>query len=346
MSEATPAAPATPAAAVAAPELSAHEFFRQDDVELAKALNINLDPPAEEEGTPVLAALAEASPVSAPAKADPEIPVLTRKPMTEFAIFDDAGELEIPDVKIKFKAKGEDRELPLDHVVRLAQFGFANEEREQQVLAARKFVAEAETQAQDYQSTIQKYESHYDRLFNDPQFYENARLEYLQQNSPENRALRAEQQLQQVRQNSVLQQEDQMIQGFVQQSLVPTVQAMLTNNPLVNEQEILGRYTELTAPLLVRGRVPINRLQQVQRLVSEDLAGWVERMNFERQTKQTTATAVAAKQTQETATAKRQAARVFAHSGSAGAEMSQPAKPAAYGTAKDWLKSTFGTTND
>lgn len=361
----TPIQTPAPAQPVNPDNMSARDFFNQDDATLAAAMGVSAPAEAAPEAPspraippedPNRVEIPREEPETVPtesegwegkANGEPapegELKVLERKPMTEFAILDEQGELEIPDVKIRFKAKGEERELPLDHVVRLAQFGFANEEREQQVMAARRFVAEAQQTQTTLQQQIQQYEQSYDRLFNDPGFYEAARLEYLQQNTPEARAQRAESQVHAIRQQQLAQQEDQQITAFVQQNLVPTVQTLLTNNPSVNEHEVLGRYTELTAPLLVNGRIPLNRLAYVQRLVSEDLASWVERQHYERQLKQTQAAQAATRQTQETATAKRQAARVFAHQGAPGGN--QPAKPTQYKTAADWLNSTFGTND-
>lgn len=350
----TPVQP-TPAPTTPAAPASAREFFQQDDAALAQAWGVNVEAPQQEERE--LAGVAAPVEGAEPPETIPtndegdevDIPQLTRKPMTEFVVMDEGGEVGIPDVKIKFKAKGEQRELPLDHVVRLAQFGFANEEREQQVLAARKFVAEAEQQTQTLNQQIQQYESHYDRLFNDPAFYEEARLAYLSQNTPEHRAVRAEQALYQERQTQRVAQEVQQVQGFVQQNLVPRVQQMLAENPHVNEHEVLGRYTELTAPLLVNGRVPLERLRLVQQLVNSDLADWVQQKHAEREiTRQSQQTRQQQEQTKfktEVAGIKRQASRVFAQPGRPATDLGAPAKPVKYSSAKDWLNSTFGAND-
>ena len=350
----TPSAPAT---ADSQAPVGAKAFFQQDDAALAQAWGVPdhmttpraeeapetvddpLPPPPSEKGAAVAG---EAGAV--------DLKPIDRKLMTEFSVLDNEGEVIIPDVKIRFKAKGETRELPIDHVVRLAQFGYANEEREQQVLAARKFVAEAEQEKTTYLNQIQQYEQSYERLFNDPAFYEEARLAFLSQNTPEMRAQRAEQQLHRERQALAVQQEQQEVAVFTQQALVPAITKLLADNPHVNEHEVIGRYTELTAPLLVSGRVPRSRFAQVQRLVQEDLAQWVEQKHVEREIekrgqveKTQRAEAEAAKQVAAT---KRQASRLFAHQGTPSANPNGPIKPVKYTSAKDWLQATFATPNE
>lgn len=273
-----------------------------------------------------------------------EIPSLDRKPMTDFSVLDKDGELEIPDLTIKFKAKGEVRELPLDHVVRLAQFGFANEEREQQVLAAKQFVGEAQEREQVMQQTIDQYEQYYQRLFADPSLYEEARATFFSQNSPENRATRAEQELSRVRAAQAAERENSTIVGFVQQVLAPAATQLLKENPLVNEQELIGKYTQLTAPLLRNGRVPLQQLPVVQQLVANDLAEWVQATQLERATVQKTKDTETNKARQQAALAKRNTARVFSRAG--GPPSSSPPKQKKFETAKDWMQATFGSPDE
>lgn len=342
MTAPTPPAPGTPA-----PPTSAREFFMQDDAALAASWMPPGETPAEE-GAPNEAPPAPTEEASAPVEGQPpaetELPTLKRQPMTQFAVLDQQGELEIPDVMIKFKAKGEERELPLDHVVRLAQLGFTNEEREQQVLAARKFVAEAEERESQYSKQIQQYEAYYQRLFQDPDFYDQARAAFFQQNTPEARAQRAEQEAARLRAEQGRQAETQQITGFVQTVLAPAAEQLLQQYPEVNETELVGRYTQLTAPLLVNGRVPVHKLAEVQRIVQHDLKDWIERTHVERLTAKQAQERKAQAATAQVAQTKRAAARVFAPTGG----VAQPStKPVKFATAKDWLNSTFSpTTNE
>lgn len=338
-----PAAAPTPPAQPTE-DSSARDFFQQDDAALAAAWV----PETLGEATPneggVELHLPEGDTTPAPTpSAETELPTIQRTPMTQFTVMDAQGELEIPDINIKFKAKGEERELPLDHVVRLAQLGFTNEEREQQVLAARRFVSEAQDRESQYQERIQRYEQHYNRIFNDPNFYEEARVAFLSQHTPEARATRAEQENVRLRANNGRQAEDQQIHGFVQQVLVPATSSLLGANPLVSETELVGRYSQLTAPLLVQGRIPVSRLAEVQRVVEHDLKDWVERTHVERLTAQKAQERKSQQATAQVAQTKRAAARVFAPTGGV---PSDQAKPTKFVTAKDWLNSTFHVTDE
>lgn len=356
--------PTTPAAPAAAPDdLSARDFFQQDDAALSKALGLapkeeeapvepveeeiipaegeEIGPPARRESVPTDAEGAETG--AEEGETEVELPKAERKLMTEFKLLDEKGELEIPDIEVEFKAKGEVRKLPLDHVVRLAQFGFANEEREQQVQAAKHFVAEAQQKEEQFTQAIQQYEGYYDRIFNDPAFYEEARLAYLNQHTPEARAQRAEQQLHAVKTQQLEAQEQQYLAGFVTQTLTPAVSRLMSENPLVSEQEVIGRYTQLTAPLLKNGRVPLNRLAEVKNLVESDLATWVQQTQYERDLTKRQRDQQAAQATRKVAEAKRQTGRIFAQPGRV--PESQP-KPTKFDSARDWLNATLPTPSE
>lgn len=349
--------PAQPTQAPATEQMSARDFFMQDDATLAGALNIDMGterpldadevseaatPIEEKPGAPAAPPVPET--VEKAEEGIVELKAPERKLMTEFQVADEEGDLEIPDIKIRFKAKGEQRELPLDHVVRLAQFGFANEEREQQVMAARKFVQEAQDTTVQMQQQISQYETHYDRLFNDPAFYEEARLAYLSQNTPEAKQQREAQQLRLEKQQWQQQQEDTQVLTFVRDRLVPTMAQLITENTNVSEQEAMGRYHELIAPYLVRGRIPSTRLPQIEQLVQSDLVDWVQRRNFERSIVQKKAEEKQSQVVAQSASTKRQAARVFAQHGAAVTDA--PPKATKYNSANDWLNSTFGKQSD
>lgn len=345
--------PVTPQPEAPKPE-SARDFFNQDDSVLIKEWGVQ----TPQEGAPEAPAIEEPiklTPVetvptdsegseAAPAdKAEVAVPKVERKLMTEFRVLDDEGELEIPEIQVEFKAKGEVRKLPLDHVVRLAQFGYANEEREQQVLAAKRFVGEAQQKEAEYQNAINQYEGYYEKIFNDPAFYEEARLVYQQQNSPESRALRAEKALAAERQQKVYAREEETIAGFVQQTVMPNMTRLLEENPMVNQTELVGRYTMLTAPLLVNGRVPLARLREVEHLVTSDLTTWAQQTQYERVTAKQASEREAAKATQQIAATKRQAARVFSQPGRVAEPQTKPTK---FESARDWLNATLPTNSE
>lgn len=337
--------------------MSAADFFQQDDSALAAVLLPKKEEPLPEPkvvSAPKLPVepqvVEEQPPLEAPIidegaetpKAEPE----ARPLMTQFKLYDNDGELEIPtDVEVELKANGKLHKLPLDHVVRLAQFGFSNKEREEQVTAAKRFVAESQQVQQEYQQAIQNYETNIERLLADPVYYEEVRAQYSQQNTPEAQLARTQQQLNAVRANQQEQTQQQTVQAFVQTVLVPTTEQLLKANPTVTETELIGQYTKLTAPLLVRGRVPVQRLPEVQALVERDLAEWAQATHLERAAVKRTAEQQAGKATREAAIAKRAVAQKLAAPGTTpGLQPNQA--PKKFDTAKDWLNSTFGTPED
>lgn len=277
----------------------------------------------------------EATPVE-----DQSTPVLQDRPITEFMVTDAHGPLAIPDLTLKFKANGKERELRLDHVVRMAQMGFTNEERENQVAASKKYVAETQAQIQEAQAVIADYDQKVAALLEDPDAYENARIEWERRNSPEARAARSEAEVRQMRHARAEEQEGNLVKGFVNGTLAPFTSKLLEDNPAVTQYELIGRYTELTGPLLVKGRVPVQKLPEVERLVKEDLADWVEARQLERASTKKEAEKVSAIKTKETAEAKRVSARMISTHGKVA-----PAKQVktTFTSARDWLDSQFKT---
>lgn len=213
---------------------------------------------------------------AAPEKA-PEAEAPKPAPLTKFAVYDNEGELEVPDLFFNFKANGKEYEkVPLEKVVLLAQMGFSNQEREAQVLGAKKFVADAQQHIATQQEALDAYQEYFRRIFEEPDFFDAARDEYAKQNTPEMRARRAEERVTKAEERERSVREDGARQQFVQTTLVPTVMKLLESYPSVSQEEVIGRYSMLTAPLLVRGAVPVQSLGTVQSLVENDLANWAK----------------------------------------------------------------------
>lgn len=264
-----------------------------------------------------------------------------KPPLTKFSIADKEGELEIPELFLSFKADGKEYEkLPLDKVVSFAQMGIYNERKQRERIDVEQRATQAEQGMQEMQQQFERTNNAVKRLFDDPLYFERAKELYLAENSPESRAIRAEQELQQHRQNEASQREHQQVGQFVAQRLTPAVESLLKQNPLVSEAELIGQYTILTAPLLVRGRVPLERLSNVQTLVDHDLSSWAASLQLERsKTKKVETAKQAATKTQLAAT-KRQLARTVAPRGEAAPPA--PAKPKKYESAEDWMQTLGG----
>src|ERR1041384_159916 len=140
----------TPAVQEQAPEKSAREMLEVSDAQFLEAIGIT--PKAEEkpvaekveekkEEPVVVAKPDEVTKPDEAAPADEEAPVDEAKPeekkpepkVYDFKISDKEGELEVPeDLTFTFTANGKVREnVPLTNVLKLAQMGYYNHEREQ-----------------------------------------------------------------------------------------------------------------------------------------------------------------------------------------------------------------------
>lgn len=327
-------------------------------------LELPEEPPVVEE-TAQEAATAAVPPATEAPEAPVEIPPLSRTPETPFAVADAEGEVEIPDLFFSFKANGKDYErVPVDKLVRFAQMGIYNADKEAKYRDVDLTMGTLERRASMAETRVQELEKFYERLLSDPSYYDQASELYQQQNTPEQRIARSEAQMQamqaqfelereelrraarQEAQQSELQnryaqeREATQLQTFVKTELAPSVERLVQSHPLVTEQEVLGQYTLLTAPLMVGGRIPLSRLSEVKALVDHDLTNWVVGVAADREfarreaDKKVQAAKAAATQ------AKRQVARAAAPTG--GPAPMRPAATKKYDDVDSWLKDGGG----
>ena len=283
---------------------------------------------------PAADATVEAEPVVEPEKVV-ELPPLA----TEFQIYDDEGELEIPrNLKIKFRANKKDYEIPLDKTVQFAQQGVYNHEKQQEIEAKAKAAEQVKVQADLSAKQVANLESYYEELFKNPDFYERAREIWAKDQTPEARAAKAEQALAQRDQQDLQRQYGDARQQFVANYLTPKMQSLLTENPTVKQDELIGRWSIMTAPMMVSGAVPVERLQDVQTLAENQLTHWVRSVHLERSAEATSKTKEIKDAKAETIKAKRSVARVSSAAGATGTSTPQPKQ---YKSAKDWFNGTF-----
>lgn len=262
-------------------------------------------------------------------------PVAPKQLAAEFQVFDAEGELEIPDLKLKFKAEGEERELPLDRVVKLAQQGYYNEERAQEIKEFREAVPRIEEHITSLQEQNQMLLEGWKRVLEgDDDYLEGEREQYLLSTSPEARAARAEARLREIEQQGVLSKEEQQANQFAA-SLAPQLEAIEQAATEVPFEEIIGRFNLLTAPLMVRGVIPPTKFRDVERIIGSELRPWVEARQEERLKTKQSATASVSTATARTAALKRQVSRAVMPQGTHAAEAPKAAKK--YTSATDIL---------
>lgn len=280
--------------------------------------------------------------------ATPETPAAPEKPKvklaTEFKIADEVGELDVEDtssrLKISFKADDQDlKDVPLDKVVRYAQRGVYQERLHQEAQQARTQAAQLEQQTQQLQNVVQEYEQFFERAMTDDQFVLASRKNYAQRNSPEERARRAEAELQQMKQGHQLTQEQQQSRAIIERDIYPVFnEAVEAVKDTVPFEEAFGRFNGLILPYLVNGRVPPSRLPEVARRVQQELVPWMESTHESRlaaRSQQTQQRDSATKAAQQQATLlKRQLARAVAPSPAAPPALRESAKPKKFTSAR------------
>lgn len=209
------------------------------------------------------------------------VPVLEGDLEASFALFDTEGELEVPDLTIEYKAGGQVRKDRLDKVVKLAQWGVANhdrDERNKQVEAeAQSAISERDEMAQ----RLAEREDQLVRLLQEDDYYYNAREAYERENSPELRAERAEQRVRDLQVSQQMQQINNEGNQFWESELEPAIGMLSDALPTVSSDELAERcvlgiqaYMEL-AP---NGQpyIPSDKFDDVRQYVVEELAYWAK----------------------------------------------------------------------
>lgn len=227
-----------------------------------------------------------------------------------FAVFQGNDEVEVPaDLKIKFTADGAERELPLDRVVRLAQMGFYNEERANEIREFREQIPQIRESFESLQSENEMLTAAMQRILSgDEEYLAQEQEEFARAQSPEARAARAEAALEAERQRQRGASVEQQAASFVR-SLVPEFETLQTVAPEVTFEEVVGKFNMLTAPLMVRGQIPPTKFREVERIIRSELRPWAEAQHARRVNAKKATTATTARATANAAAAKRQVAR-------------------------------------
>lgn len=268
--------------------------------------------------------------------------VVDRALATEFTVSSEDGEIEVPDLNITYKVAGKDVTDPIDVVVRKAQQGGYNEALQQEVHSLRSQLPELQQHTTNVEQENNRLMASVREMLADPNRYLAEYEAYQQQNTPEAQLRASQQELQRMRQDQERQRID-LLANPIRQQVVAKVSALSDQHTEVPFDEIFGRFNILTAPYLVQGQIPPDKLHQVAHVVDAQLLPWVEETAKTRRQAITQATTTATKPltdkvntaTAETIAAKRQITRALKPQGSA--SPSSP-KPATYTTASDIMK--------
>jgi hypothetical protein len=203
------------------------------------------------------------------------VPTVSEGLATEFTLKDAEGEVEIPDLVVEYKANGKVRQDRLDQVVKLAQWGVYNQERELKVQQ------DAQQVIEEAQQMIAEREKQMERLLTDEEFLYAVREAYEAENSPEKRADRAEQQMAALRVQHQLESINSSGEQFYGQEVTPALQMITKALPSISEAEL-----EAKLEMAMQAHVEVapngipyvspSRYDAIRQYIVEDLALWAQ----------------------------------------------------------------------
>lgn len=271
----------TPASPNAAPPTSASA---------PTAADVDDDPLADE--VDATDADAETEPSEADAVTLPEgfvvVEPVVEGLVTDFTLKDaDGDELEIPALIVEYKANGKVRTDRLDQVVKLAQFGVYNQEREQRVQVVEQEAREVAQQREEIAQMLAEREAQLERLLTDDDFYLAVQERFNAENSPERRAARAEEQLKSLQIQQQLEQISSTGEAFLQSELAPALSLITQALPTIQQDELDERLAVAMQAHLVMGPgnipyLPESRYAAVRKYIVEDLAPWAQMVHMTR----------------------------------------------------------------
>lgn len=217
------------------------------------------------------------------------VPVVKDKLATEFTLMDAEGEVEIPELLVEYKANGKIRKDRLDQVVKLAQFGVYNAEREQQVKQIEQQAIELEQEREQIYEILAERESQIARLLEDEEFLYAVREAYENENTPERRLARAEQEKQDLQVQYEMSNIVERGATFYETEVGPALNMIADSLPTVPFEELEERFAyamQAHVEMAPNGQpyIPASRYDAVRRYILDDLAGWAQFQHSRRST--------------------------------------------------------------
>ena len=209
--------------------------------------------------------------------------------VTQFTIYDGEGELEVPDLMIKYQANGKERNDRIDQVVKLAQWGVYNQERDQRAKLVEQQYNEVEGERTALQELLQEREAQLERILQDDEFLLAAREAYERENSPDRRAERAEERAREAQAQAELAPIAAEGQRFYRGEVSPALARITEVLPTITLGELDKRMAqELQAHAVVgpHGQLIVtpDKYNAIRQYIVEDLAVWAKAMHEYRTT--------------------------------------------------------------
>ena len=283
------------------------------------------------------------------------VPTVMDDLATEFSLHDADGEVEVPNLMVEYKANGKMRSDRLDQVVKLAQWGVYNQDREQKVQQVEQLSQQVHQEREELAALLSEREEQIEKLLMDDDFLLAVRDAYGEQNSPENRAARAEQQVKDIRVQHQMSAIAEKGQVFYENEIAPALDMIAKALPSVPVEELaekfqMAMYAHVERAPNGEAYVPASRYDAIRQYILDDLAVWAQAQHGRRSP---STTSVPQRETQK-ALAERDLARVEAQKakravgqkiipvGSAGKPSGKPKAPAG-NTVDDAVASALST---
>ena len=211
---------------------------------------------------------------------------------TEFTLRDAEGEVEVPDLMVEYKANGKMRQDRLDQVVKLAQWGVYNQEREQKVQQVEQIAQQVQQEREELANLLSEREAQIEKLLLDDDFLLAVRDAYGEQNSPEQRAARAEQQVQDIRVQHQMSAIAEKGETFYTNEVMPALSMIAEALPSIPAEELaekfqMAMYAHVERAPNGEAYIPASRYDAVREYILNDLAIWAQAQH-ERRSRTTT----------------------------------------------------------
>jgi len=222
------------------------------------------------------------------------VPTVMDDLATEFSLHDADGEVEVPNLMVEYKANGKMRSDRLDQVVKLAQWGVYNQDREQKVQQVEQAAQQVHQEREQLAALLSEREEQIEKLLMDDDFLLAVRDAYGEQNSPENRAARAEQQVQDIRVQHQMSAIAEKGQVFYENEIAPALEMIAKALPSVPVEELaekfqMAMYAHVERAPNGEAYVPASRYDAIRQYILDDLAVWAQAQHGRRSPSTTSA---------------------------------------------------------
>ena len=209
------------------------------------------------------------------------VPTVMDDLATEFSLHDADGEVEVPNLMVEYKANGKMRSDRLDQVVKLAQWGVYNKDREEKVQQVEQVAQQVYQEREELAALLSEREEQIEKLLMDDDFLLAVRDAYGEQNSPESRAARAEQQVKDIRVQHQMSAIAEKGQGFYENEIAPALDMIAKALPSVPVEELaekfqMAMYAHVERAPNGEAYVPASRYDAIRQYILDDLAVWAQ----------------------------------------------------------------------